>query len=99
MPRTRIHQTNAARQAAYRKRKKRPVPKITRVWAMPNKWTFTIRPIAQLLRQECSGTGWVDPFAGMKPPAQFTNDLDPAANATSHMDALLFLKSLPSATY
>jgi hypothetical protein len=99
MPRKRIHQTNAARQAAYRSRKKRSAPTITRVWSMPNKWTFTIPPIARLLKQECGGTGWVDPFAGMNSPAQFTNDLNPAANAASHMDALLFLKSLPSATY
>jgi hypothetical protein len=35
----------------------------------------------------------------MKSPAQFTNDTDLKANATSHMDALLFLKSLPSAAY
>lgn len=26
--------------------------RIDRVWAMPNKWTFSIKPIAQLLREE-----------------------------------------------
>lgn len=26
--------------------------KIDRIWAMPNKWTFTIKPIAQLLKDE-----------------------------------------------
>ena len=26
--------------------------KIERKWAMPNKWTFTIKPIAELLKEE-----------------------------------------------
>ena len=29
--------------------------KIERIWVMPNKWTFTIKPIAQLLREEMGG--------------------------------------------
>ena len=69
---------------------------INRTWAMPNKWTFTIKPIKQLLSEECSGDGWADPFAGMNSPAEFTNDLNPDAKSTHHMDALLFLKSLPN---
>ena len=36
-----------------------------RVWAMPNKWTFQIKPIKGLLDKYVSdGKGWIDPFAG-----------------------------------
>ena len=35
--------------------------KIERVWAMPNIHTFTIKPIARLLREEFDGP-YVDPF-------------------------------------
>ena len=72
--------------------------KIERVWAMPNKWTFTIKPIENLLLEEVGspmfmeGT-WCDPFAGMNSPAQVRNDLNPEANAQFHMDAIEFLKS------
>jgi hypothetical protein len=72
--------------------------KIERVWAMPNKWTFIIKPIKQLLEEECDGKGWADPFAGKHSPAEFTNDLNPEANAKSHKDALEFLKSLATAS-
>ena len=65
---------------------------------MPNKWTFTIGPIKKLLAQECGGKGWADPFAGKHSPAEFTNDLNPEADAKSHKDALEFLKSLPTAS-
>ncbi len=68
---------------------------INRVWAMPNKWTFTIKPIAELLvRYVGTGKGWIDPFAGMYSPAEITNDLNPERNTTHHLDALDFLKSL-----
>jgi hypothetical protein len=73
--------------------------KIERVWSMPNKWTFTIKPIAALLKEEV-GSGmfveglWVDPFAGENSPAQITNDLNQDRPTTHHMDALDFLRSL-----
>lgn len=70
---------------------------IERKWAMPNKWTFTIKPIKELLEQEMVNKEhevWVDPYAGMYSPANIRNDLNPASNAESHMDALEFLKSL-----
>ena len=71
--------------------------KMERVWAMPNKWTFTIPPIRQLLSDEGTSTGlWADPFAGQNSPATVTNDLNPANPATSHIDALQFLKGLES---
>lgn len=74
--------------------------KIERIWAMPNKWTFTIKPVRSLLAEEM-GSGpllnglWCDPFAGQHSPAQVTNDLRPDSNATYHFDALQFLRSQP----
>jgi len=72
----------------------------SRVWAMPNRWTFRIKPIAELLsRYVGNGKGWVDPFAGMSSPAETTNDLNPKVNAQWHLDALDFLRILPVDSY
>lgn len=68
---------------------------IERKWAMPNKWTFTIKPIAELLKEEVTHGLWCDPFAGMNSPAQVTNDLRPDMPTTHHMDALEFLEQQP----
>lgn len=72
--------------------------KIERVWAMPNKWTFTIKPIKQLLEEEITNMGmnWVDPFAGKYSPAKITNDLNPGLKTDFHIDALDFLKTFPN---
>ena len=60
--------------------------RIERAWAMPNRWTFTIRPIARLLeRYVGDGKAWIDPFAGEYSPAEFTNDLNPKRRARFHM--------------
>jgi hypothetical protein len=66
--------------------------KIERKWAMPNMWTFTIKPIRELLKEEIIGLS-CDPFAGRNSPADVTNDL--VEKAGSNLDALTFLKSLP----
>lgn len=66
--------------------------KINRIWAMPNKWTFQIKPIKELLDKYVGdGKGWIDPFAGENSPAEITNDIE--KEATFNMDALEFLKS------
>lgn len=68
---------------------------INRVWSMPSKHTFTIRPIAALLRRYIGdGTGWIDPFAGFNSPASLTNDLNPETPAMYHLHALDFSKQL-----
>ena len=68
---------------------------INRVWAMPSRWTFQIPPIAELIAKYVgNGQGWIDPFAGMTSPAEFTNDLNQMAKAQSHIDALDYLKGL-----
>jgi len=61
---------------------------------MPNKWTFKIPPIAVLICHYVGdGKDWIDPFAGMYSPAEFTNDLNPEMPSKYHMDALEFLTS------
>lgn len=73
---------------------------INRVWAMPNKWTFTIKPIAELLaRYVGDGRGWIDPFAGMFSPAEVKNDLNPKTPVAYHLDALVFLKGIEADTH
>ena len=72
--------------------------KISRTWAMPNKWTFTIKPIAELLaRYVGDGKGWIDPFAGENSPAEFTNDIE-NKKAKFNLDALEFLISAETYT-
>lgn len=69
--------------------------KINRVWAMPNKWTFTIPPITDLIKRYVkTGVDWIDPFAGMNSPAEFTNDLNPKMNAKQHLEAYEFCNNL-----
>jgi len=72
---------------------------ISRVWAMPNKWTFTIKPIKELLSEEVCDGIWCDPFAGKHSPAQVTNDLNPDMPTTHHMEALDFLKSMDTNSF
>lgn len=73
---------------------------INRVWAMPNKWTFQIKPIKELLNRYVNdGIGWIDPFAGENSPAEITNDLNPIAPAKYHLEAIEFIKSLNGNKY
>ena len=64
---------------------------IERKWAMPSAWTFTIKPIRELLEEEMTQGLWVDPFAGKFSPAAVRNDLNPHYGAEYHLDALDFL--------
>jgi hypothetical protein len=73
-------------------------PLIDRVWEMPNRFTFKMRCVASLLKEEMQGT-WIDPFAGETSPAQLRNDADESRHAEHHLDGLDFLKSLPDKTY
>lgn len=69
---------------------------MVRCWSMPNKQTFKIAPIKELLTREIQGGVWVDPFCGGTRLTQesVTNDMNPNINADYHMDALEFLKML-----
>jgi hypothetical protein len=72
--------------------------KIKRSWSMPNKDTFSIKPIGELIGRYinhpalfvadpfCNGKRWCD--------GTVTNDLDESLDADFHLDALDFLKSL-----
>lgn len=63
---------------------------------MPSKWTFSISPVKELLKQYNVGKHWADPFAGYYSPAEFTNDIEWRGNMFA-LDGLVFLKKLPSA--
>ena len=68
---------------------------INRIWSMPNKWTFKIPPITDLIKRYVkTGVGWIDPFAGMNSPAEFTNDLNPEMPTIYHLHALEFCEEL-----
>jgi hypothetical protein len=71
---------------------KKPI-QFSRQWAMPNKNTFEIKPIKELLDEEIdSNLMWIDPFANKNKRASITNDLNPEFNTNYHLDALDFLK-------
>lgn len=67
---------------------------------MPNRWTFKIKPIKELLERYV-GSGmiingvWADPFAGENSPAQETNDINPERPTKHHLHAEEFFKQYP----
>lgn len=64
---------------------------IQRTWAMPNKNTFSIKPINSLILKYLKGIS-IDPFANSNKLATITNDLDFTFDTDYHVDALKFLK-------
>ena len=74
--------------------------KIERIWAMPNKWTFKIKPIAEFLKEEIIGLT-ADPFAGQNSPAHEQNDIQEDCGNTDadHKDALSWLKDKRTKRY
>lgn len=67
-------------------------PILIRKWAMPNKNTFSIKPIKELISKELTNGVWIDPFANTNKLANITNDLNPKFDTDYHLDALEFLK-------
>ncbi len=63
---------------------------ITRIWAMPNSNTFSIKPINELVKRHLRGRS-IDPFANNSKLATITNDLNPEFDTHCNMDALDFL--------
>lgn len=63
---------------------------INRKWAMPNKNTFDIKPIKELI-ERYKVKNSIDPFANKNRIASITNDLDPEYNCDYTMDAKDFL--------
>ena len=84
---------------------------IERKWAMPNKHTFTIKPIKNFIYNCIMENGKInkelfiiDPFAGEWSIAygfknKRTNDLNPKVRSGEHKDALNFLESFRSETF
>src|SRR5690606_8157930 len=72
--------------------------RFSRIWAMPNKNTFDVKPIADLIGGYVRiGERWFDPFARnsrFNKLMAFTNDLSPDADTTHHMEALDFINQL-----
>ena len=71
--------------------------KMSRVWAMANKVTFSIKPIGSLVQRYLSLPGIeisIDPFARDCNLATYTNDLNPSTSARYHLDVLDFLQVL-----
>ena len=73
---------------------------ITRVWAMPNRDTFSVKPIKELIQRHIGGGMWLDPFSRNSPFADrcVTNDLNPIMTADYHLEALEFLKKFEDAS-
>lgn len=67
-----------------------------RIWAMPSPNTFSIEPIACLLKRWLPADAIVvDPFARDSTLAgEYSNDLNPETAAEFHMDAVAFLQML-----
>ncbi|MFJ8528288.1 hypothetical protein [Bacillus sp. NPDC094106] len=68
---------------------------IDRKWAMPNKNTFEMKPVYELLKEEIQGGFVIDPFANKNRWGHITNDLNEKFDTNYHMDALEFLKIFP----
>lgn len=62
-------------------------PILIRKWAMPNKNTFSIKPIKELISKELTNGVWIDPFANTNKLANITNDLNPKFDTDYHLDA------------
>jgi len=72
---------------------------INRTWAMPNKNTFTILPIKDLLNKYITNDKiWIYGFANESKIATITNDLNPEYNTEYNLDALQFFKNYSDLT-
>lgn len=71
-----------------------PLPRLFRVWEMPNASTFKLKNIQSLLHRFVgTGKDWVDPFSANGHWVEHTNDLNVHTTAASHVDAGVFLGS------
>ena len=72
---------------------------MNRVWAMPNKDTFSIKPINELITKYVKNLPKqpiiIDPFSnGKREFGTITNDLNPNLDADYHIDAFDFMKTI-----
>lgn len=71
---------------------------INRKWAMPNKDTFSIKPIKTFIESKIKDAHKIcDPFVRNSPFTSLciSNDLDESVRADYHLDAIDFLKIMP----
>ena len=69
----------------------------TRIWAMPNAETFSVKPIGEFVRRHLEGRRAVlDPFARNTRFGTCTNDISTDTTAQFHMKAVDFLDMLVS---
>ena len=69
--------------------------KFSRIWAMPNKNTFSIKPIGDFVKKYLKTSEIsIDPFARDNKWATYTNDLNHETAAEYHMECESFLASL-----
>jgi hypothetical protein len=74
--------------------------KIYRKWSMPNKKTFSIKPIEAMIKSQLAENRLldrkskiIDPFCNSRIDlADVNNDIDPSMDADYHLDAIDFLK-------
>jgi len=72
---------------------------INRIWAMPNKLTFTIKPIRKLVNKYTAKSKIIiDPFANQSSYGTITNDLNPKFDTDYNLDALTFLRKMETGT-
>lgn len=73
---------------------------INRTWQMPNKNTFDIKPINNLIQKYIGklpdNPVIIDPFANKNKIATITNDLNNSFDTDYHLEATDFLKLMPS---
>lgn len=74
---------------------------MSKKWAMPNKETFKIKPINEIITryiEETQAKRIADPFVRNSPFKHlcYSNDIDPNIIANRNMDGLDFLKSIKS---
>jgi hypothetical protein len=70
-----------------------------RTWAMPNKLTFTIKPIRELVEKYVRESEVIiDPFANQSSYGTITNDLNPKFKTDYNLDALSFLRKMKTAS-
>jgi hypothetical protein len=63
-----------------------------RVQTRPSANTFTIKPIAELIKRYIvTPSLWIDPYAGCNSLAEITNDHNPSAPTLYHMEAMDFV--------
>lgn len=68
---------------------------MSRAWSMPNSATFSQKPILAFVNRWLrEATISVDPFARNCSLATYTNDINPATAAESHLDAEAFIQKL-----